>query len=460
MQRRPPVPALVLGEGNTALGALRAFGRRGIPCFLAPAATDFVRRSRWHRPWPGSVPSAPDCRLSSMLESSPIERAVLSLAPTRGSSRCRSFRRRSPRGSPRARPPRGARVPGGQGRLCGPAGPARSPAAPHGPPSCRRRAARPGRRPARARVPEACRLPRLPDPLRPQGVPLLPPWTRPNGSRPRRSPRASRSWPRNTCPARPLPTTSSTASSTGRVACAGSLRGSGCACGPGLRQQLRPGERSLEDVAPAVATLEALLPAVGYRGIFSAEFKRTPATASSRSSRSTRGSGSSSTSLRAAASTSATWPITMPSAFPWTPSLVRGGRHLRRPLLRPPRVPRFTVGASSPSPSGHGPGLGRPVTFAWDDPLPGLAFIDRLPSPRAGAPRERELPILVRLPGAEYPSWDRFVGRPPGQPLLHGGIPRRPLRSDGRRFRIVAAFRGDDRRWGRLYEVQAASGPP
>ena len=73
-----PVPVLVLGEGNTALGALRAFGRRGIPCYLAPAATDFVRRSRWHRPWPGIAPAAPDPRsLVTMLESSPVGQSVL-----------------------------------------------------------------------------------------------------------------------------------------------------------------------------------------------------------------------------------------------------------------------------------------------------------------------------------------------------------------------------------------------
>lgn len=73
-----PVPVLLLGEGNTALGALRAFGRRGIPCYLMPGATDFVRRSRWYRPWPGKGPSRPGAlALVEWLESSPVEGAVL-----------------------------------------------------------------------------------------------------------------------------------------------------------------------------------------------------------------------------------------------------------------------------------------------------------------------------------------------------------------------------------------------
>lgn len=67
------VPALVLGEGNSALGALRALGRRGVRCHVAPAATDFVRRSRWYAAWPGR--SSP--QLSSLLDSAGGETAIL-----------------------------------------------------------------------------------------------------------------------------------------------------------------------------------------------------------------------------------------------------------------------------------------------------------------------------------------------------------------------------------------------
>lgn len=74
-----PVPALILGEGNTALGALRALGRQGTPCYVVPA-TDYVARSRWYRPWPGTHRSDAEPgaeALVDLLASSGVESAVL-----------------------------------------------------------------------------------------------------------------------------------------------------------------------------------------------------------------------------------------------------------------------------------------------------------------------------------------------------------------------------------------------
>jgi len=69
---------LILGGGTTALGALRAFGRAGIPSYVAPVAADLLRRSRWYRPWPGAQVGIGDTdALSRTLEGSGIERAVL-----------------------------------------------------------------------------------------------------------------------------------------------------------------------------------------------------------------------------------------------------------------------------------------------------------------------------------------------------------------------------------------------
>ncbi len=53
---RPPVPVLVLGEGITGLGVMRVLGRRRIPLYVTGAADSFVTRSRWYRPLPGMGP--------------------------------------------------------------------------------------------------------------------------------------------------------------------------------------------------------------------------------------------------------------------------------------------------------------------------------------------------------------------------------------------------------------------
>ncbi len=69
-----PVPVIVVGSGITALGVVRILGRRSIPAFVASAAPAVERHSRWYRPVPG--PFDPE-RLAESLDRVPIERAVL-----------------------------------------------------------------------------------------------------------------------------------------------------------------------------------------------------------------------------------------------------------------------------------------------------------------------------------------------------------------------------------------------
>ena len=45
-----PLPVIVLAGGVTALGVLRAFGRGGVPVFVHPGTRDPIRYSRWYRP--------------------------------------------------------------------------------------------------------------------------------------------------------------------------------------------------------------------------------------------------------------------------------------------------------------------------------------------------------------------------------------------------------------------------
>lgn len=44
------LPVIILSGGVTALGVLRAFGRRGIPAFVHPDTLEVIRHSRWYRP--------------------------------------------------------------------------------------------------------------------------------------------------------------------------------------------------------------------------------------------------------------------------------------------------------------------------------------------------------------------------------------------------------------------------
>jgi D-aspartate ligase len=73
---RPPVPVLVLGKGMTALGVVRVLGRRGVPLFVAGAGGDLVTRSRWYRPLPGG-PLGRGANLVERLASLDVERMVL-----------------------------------------------------------------------------------------------------------------------------------------------------------------------------------------------------------------------------------------------------------------------------------------------------------------------------------------------------------------------------------------------
>ena len=49
------LPVVVLAGGVTALGVLRAFGRAGIPVFVHPDTDEAIRYSRWYRPLPNGA---------------------------------------------------------------------------------------------------------------------------------------------------------------------------------------------------------------------------------------------------------------------------------------------------------------------------------------------------------------------------------------------------------------------
>ena len=72
------VPVLVLGVGITALGAVRCLGRRGIPLYVAGTEEPLVTRSRWYRPLPGGPPreATPEA-LRERLQALTIDRMVL-----------------------------------------------------------------------------------------------------------------------------------------------------------------------------------------------------------------------------------------------------------------------------------------------------------------------------------------------------------------------------------------------
>jgi predicted ATP-grasp superfamily ATP-dependent carboligase len=76
--RKPSVPCLVLGQGITPLGVNRSLARAGIPAFTACPPHDYSRRSRWYRPLPlapwdgrGGEPATGE------LERLPFDRGVL-----------------------------------------------------------------------------------------------------------------------------------------------------------------------------------------------------------------------------------------------------------------------------------------------------------------------------------------------------------------------------------------------
>lgn len=70
---RGDVPALVIGKGYTALGAMRCLAMAGIPSYTACPRGDIATASRWFRPppgledWNGSADTATPARLERML---------------------------------------------------------------------------------------------------------------------------------------------------------------------------------------------------------------------------------------------------------------------------------------------------------------------------------------------------------------------------------------------------------
>ncbi|MBU1317612.1 MAG: hypothetical protein KKG33_14855 [candidate division Zixibacteria bacterium] len=75
---QPKVPVIVLGSGLTALGVLRSYGRAGIPVYCVAEDIGVVARSRWSKRPPGKHKSlrSPD-ELESFLEKLPFKKAVL-----------------------------------------------------------------------------------------------------------------------------------------------------------------------------------------------------------------------------------------------------------------------------------------------------------------------------------------------------------------------------------------------
>lgn len=73
---RPPV--LILGQGLTLLGVVRCFGRAGIPAFVLTGPDRLARRSRWYREFPAvAIPPNGYQALAGVLSNMPIDRAVL-----------------------------------------------------------------------------------------------------------------------------------------------------------------------------------------------------------------------------------------------------------------------------------------------------------------------------------------------------------------------------------------------
>lgn len=72
------VPVIVMGQGPTALGILRAVTLAGIPVHVACPPDDLTTRSRWYRPVPGaSWDGRPGPAAEDALRAMPLDRAVL-----------------------------------------------------------------------------------------------------------------------------------------------------------------------------------------------------------------------------------------------------------------------------------------------------------------------------------------------------------------------------------------------
>jgi len=72
------VPALVFGNGLTALGVTRILRAAGVAAYVVSDSPDLVSQSRWYQPAPASSNGAsPEDDLAAYLEGLPIPRAVL-----------------------------------------------------------------------------------------------------------------------------------------------------------------------------------------------------------------------------------------------------------------------------------------------------------------------------------------------------------------------------------------------
>lgn len=76
--RNRRMPAIVLGRGYTALGALRCLAMAGIPAYVACPRGDLATHSRYFRPLPGAPwDGRLDAHAADALRAMPIDRAVL-----------------------------------------------------------------------------------------------------------------------------------------------------------------------------------------------------------------------------------------------------------------------------------------------------------------------------------------------------------------------------------------------
>lgn len=74
-----PPPVIVLGDGITALGALRALARARLPSYVVAQEPRMLARSRWYRPlsWGPGGPPTPWSLADRLATGAPLERAVL-----------------------------------------------------------------------------------------------------------------------------------------------------------------------------------------------------------------------------------------------------------------------------------------------------------------------------------------------------------------------------------------------
>jgi predicted ATP-grasp superfamily ATP-dependent carboligase len=74
----PRVPVLILGEHITALGVLRLLAARGIQSYVVGATSDIIVRSRWYRRAERTIPETSDSdEVAGFLQSLRVPRAVL-----------------------------------------------------------------------------------------------------------------------------------------------------------------------------------------------------------------------------------------------------------------------------------------------------------------------------------------------------------------------------------------------